>query len=51
MMNDDERRRVNEILQCADSDDLPGVPDAGKVRADDNGNRAPLKAVASRLVA
>ncbi len=42
MMNDDERRRVNEVLLCADSDYIPKVPDAGKVRADENGNRVQL---------
>ena len=38
-MNEDERRRVNEALLCADADCIPKVPDAGTVRLDRNGRR------------
>ena len=38
-MNEDERRRVDEARLCADADYIPKVPDAGKVRANDQGNR------------
>lgn len=38
-MNDDERRRVNEAGLCRDADYIPKVPDAGRVRVDESGNR------------
>jgi len=38
-MNEDERRRINEALLCADADYIPKVPDAGEVRVDEKGNR------------
>jgi FkbM family methyltransferase len=41
-MNEDERRRIAEALLCADADCIPKVPDAGKVRVDDKGNRVQL---------
>lgn len=41
-MNEDERRRVNEALLCADADYIPKVPEAGKVRVDEEGNRVQL---------
>lgn len=41
-MNDDERRRINEALLCADAEYIPKVPDAGKVRVDEQGNRVQL---------
>src|ERR1039457_3663642 len=39
IMNEDERRRINEALLCADADYIPKVPDAGKVRVDEKGDR------------
>jgi FkbM family methyltransferase len=41
-MNEDERRRINEALLCADADYIPKVPDAGKVRVDEQGNRVQI---------
>ena len=38
-MNEDEQRRVNEALLCADAEYISKVPDAGKVRVDEKGNR------------
>jgi FkbM family methyltransferase len=38
-MNEDEQRRVNEALLCADAEYIPKVSDAGKVRVDEKGNR------------
>jgi FkbM family methyltransferase len=38
-MNEDERRRVNEALLCADADYIPKVPEAGNVRVNEKGNR------------
>lgn len=41
-MNEDERRRVDEALLCADADYIPKVPDAGKVRVDEEEHRVQL---------